>query len=226
MAYIWVNPVTDGMYEPEVLNEFLRRHGYKRLHTSGDWLAIVKEKYGQAVKQAKAPVMDMRCPKIRELLDDLQISSNVVIPDIKPILIHCAKEGSEQEALLEEEKLITTPCQALADMGNALGLKNTVFISWNRFVASLDEEPERIVQKKSPIPPGFFTELGLKTVSITGEKEIREYFKDGVPDNVQLVEMLFCKDGCHNGDGIVLPSNDIDRSCSGTCKTHDMRMCE
>lgn len=211
MAYIWVNPVTDSMYEPEALNELLRRHGYERLHTSGDWLMIVKEKYRLAVEQAAVPVMDMRCPKIRELLDDLHISSQVVIPEIKPILIHCAEEGSGQENLQEEEKLITTPCQALADMGNALGLKDTIFVSWNRFAAFLGEEPERIPQKKSPIPPGFFSKLGLKTVSVTGEEEIRDYFKDGVPDDVELVEMLFCKDGCHNGDGII-SQNGVDES--------------
>jgi len=38
---------------------------------------------------------------------------------------------------------------------------------------------------------------------VTGEAEIREYFKDGVPADAELVEMLFCKDGCHNGDGIL-----------------------
>ena len=46
MAYIWINPVTESMYEPVVLNEFLQRYGYKRFRTSTDWLTIVKEKYG------------------------------------------------------------------------------------------------------------------------------------------------------------------------------------
>ncbi len=68
MAHIWINPVTDSMYEPEVLNEFLSRHGYKRFHTSTDWLSIVKEKYREAVKKSSHTVMDMRCPKTTELL--------------------------------------------------------------------------------------------------------------------------------------------------------------
>ena len=203
MVYIWINPVVDSMYDSEILNAFLRRHGYERFYTTGDWLTIVKEKYRKAVEQSEIPVMDMRCPKIKGLLDDLNVTSEVFIPDIKPILIHCAKEGSEQKALLEEKKLITTPCQALADMGNALALQNTEFVPWNRFIAMLGEEPERIIQKRSPIPPGFFEELGLKAASVTGEAEIREYFKDGVPADAELVEMLFCKDGCHNGDGIL-----------------------
>lgn len=202
MAYIWINPVVDRMYEPDVLNKFLQKHGYKRFHTAKDWLGIVKEKYRLAVEQAAHTVMDMRCPKIRELLEELEITADVTIPEIKPILINCGQEGSEREDLEAEEKIITTPCQALADMGNALGLKNTWFVPWNQFIESIGEEPKGTPPKISPIPPGFFDELRLKTISITGEEEIRKYFTNYIPDEMQLVEMLFCKDGCHNGDGV------------------------
>lgn len=67
---------------------------------------------------------------------------------------------------------------------------------------SMGNELSGIPPKGSPIPPGFFDGLGLKTVSITGEKEIRNYLRNGISDEVQLVEMLFCNEGCHNGDGI------------------------
>ena len=40
-------------------------------------------------------------------------------------------------------------------------------------------------------------------VSVTGEKEIRSFFEKEIPENIQLVELLYCEDGCHNGDGIV-----------------------
>lgn len=202
MTYIWINPVTEGMYEPDVLNEFLHFHGYEHFTTSRDWLTIVREKYRLAVEQSEHTVMDVRCPKIRDLLDEMEIMEEVTIPEINPILIHCGQEGSSRKDLLDEEKIITTPCQALADMGNALGLKNTWFVPWNRFVSTVGSGPAGISPKKSPIPPGFFAQLGLKTVSVTGEEEIRKYFQNYVPDETQLVEMLFCKEGCHNGDGI------------------------
>lgn len=202
MAYIWINPVTESMYEPDVLNEFLQKHGHKRFKTSDNWLTIVKEKYRLAASRATHTVMDMRCPKTKELLDELGITSDVTIPEIKPILIHCGQEGSEREDLRDEEKIITTPCQALADMGNALGFTDTWFVPWNQFLKLIGDEPMGITPKESPIPPGFFDELGLKTISITGEDEIRNHFQNYVPDKVQLVEMLFCKDGCHNGDGV------------------------
>lgn len=202
MAYIWINPVTDSMYEPDVLNEFLYKNGYKRIKTTGDWPNIVKEKYRLAVEQAAHTVMDMRCPKTKETLEELGVIEDVIIPDIKPILIHCGIECSQREDLQGEEIIITTPCQALADMGNALDLKDTRFVPWNKFVESIGGELMSIELRESPIPPGFFYELGLKTVSVTGEKEIRNYFKKCVNSDVQLVEMLFCKDGCHNGDGV------------------------
>ena len=77
-----------------------------------------------------------------------------------------------------------------------------MFVPWNKFVQSIGEEMKNIPPKKSPIPPGFFDGLGLNTASVTGEEDIRNYFRNYVPDEVQLVEMLFCKEGCHNGDGI------------------------
>lgn len=206
MAYIWINPVVDRMYDSDVLNGFLLKHGYKRFYTSKDWLSVVKEKYRIVVKESTNMVMDMRCPKSKELLEELGVHSGVVFPDIKPILIHCGQEGSQKEDLAEEEKIITTPCQALADMGNALDLNNTWFVPWKTFLESIGEYPEGVLPKESPIPAGFFSELGLKTVSITGEEEIREYFRDfqanAMQKEIQLVEMLYCKDGCHNGDGI------------------------
>lgn len=202
MAYIWINPVTAGMYDSDVLNAFLCHHGYKRFEASEDWLTVVKEKYRLAVQRATHTVMDMRCPKVKELLDELEVVSGITIPEINPILIHCGIEGSERKDLQGEEKVITTPCQALADMGNALGLEDTWFVPWNQFLKSIGDKPKGCPPKESPIPPGFFDELELKTVSITGEEEIRDYFKNDVSDEVQLVEMLFCKEGCHNGDGI------------------------
>ena len=202
MPFIWINPVVDKMYEPKALEEFLTAHGYKRIHASTDWLSIVKEKYWQEVAGANRPVMDMRCPATRALLDESGVADAVTLPDIKPILIHCGEECSNDVSWQDEEKVIATPCRALADMGNALKLCNTRFIPWNQFVEMQGEEPERVQPKESLIPPGFFEGLDVKTDSITGEDEIRHYLKTGIPKEVQLVEMLFCKEGCHNGDGI------------------------
>jgi len=194
------------MYDAKDLEVFLQKHGYQRFDVSTDWLGIVKEKYYATVRQATDTVIDVRCPKTKELLDEVGINADVVFPEIHPILIHCGQEGSQRIDLLDDKKVITTPCQALADMGNGLGLENTYFIPWRKFLESIGESPKGRLPKESPIPTGFFSELGVKTDSITGEEEIRAYFerfpKDEVQRDVELIEILFCKDGCHNGDGI------------------------
>ena len=202
MAYIWINPVTESMYEPKKLTDFLQKHGYKQVKVTGDWLNVVKEKYRIAVGEAMTAVIDMRCPKTKQLLDEMGVTAEFTVPTIEPILIHCAREISAREDLQGEEKIITTPCQALVDMGNALGLPDTSFIPWNRFLKTLsdqsgrDEEILAIRQlKESPIPLGFFEDLELKTVSLTGEEEIREYFQtqksNEMAKNIELVEILF-----------------------------------
>lgn len=204
MAYVWINPVVARMYEPEILNTFLCLHGYKRFDVNTDWLAVVKEKYRFAVEDTEDTVVDVRCPRTRAVLEELGVHSAITFPEIHPILIHCGQEGSKRADLLDDEKIITTPCQALADMGNALGLEHTFFVTWKSFLESIGEQPKGQIAKESPIPTGFFAELGVKTASVTGETEIREYFKDFSANEVDLVELLYCKDGCHNGDGIIV----------------------
>ena len=184
MTYIWINPVVESMYEPKKLTDFLHKHGYKQIKVTDDWLNIVKEKYRIAASKATGPVIDMRCPKTKQVMGEMGVTSKFTIPTIEPILIHCAREISAREDLQGEEKVITTQCQALADMGNALGLPNTTFIPWNQFPTTLSDQSVRDNEtlttrqlKESPIPPGFFEDLELKTVSLTGEEEIREYFQ-------------------------------------------------
>ena len=45
MRYIWINPVTESMYEEPVMEEFLTKHGFTRVRCMVDWGQAVKEKY-------------------------------------------------------------------------------------------------------------------------------------------------------------------------------------
>ena len=47
-------------------------------------------------------------------------------------------------------------------------------MSWNQFLDMIGSEPERKQIYKSPIPPGYFKDLDIQTISVTGEEE-----KDG-----------------------------------------------
>jgi hypothetical protein len=147
-------------------------------------------------------VADVRCPAVAALLKENGAHKALRIPEIEPILLHCARELSEREDLKGQEKIITTPCEILADMGNQVGLRDTVFFSWKQFLTRLDECPPAKKLDKSPIPPGFFLELEHPTESISGKEEIRAYLEKADYGDVHMLEFLLCKDGCHNGDGV------------------------
>lgn len=202
MKYIWINPVTAGMYDSAVLNTLLTQHGYKRIEASPHWLDAVKEKYKQAVESTDRTVIDMRCPKIIDFIDAYELRDSVTVPAIEPILIHCGRELSEREDLRGAEKIITTPCRALADLGNSLRLKETRFLPWNHLIASMGGEIAASSLKESPIPPGFFDGLECRKISVTEKENICDLFETFKPGEYDLIELLYCKEGCHNGDGV------------------------
>ncbi len=206
MKYIFINPVVDRMYEKASLDQVLLEKGYQRVEVETDWHALVKEKYNELLKQTNLTVIDKRCPKAIEAIDTYINNEKMVIPSIDPILIHCGIELSNREELKGVQKIITTPCESLAHYGNKLQLLDTEFISWKQFLAQLD--PEKKLQVKSlgasPIPPGYFETLDVKVSSISGKEEIENHFKTESYVSDEIVEMLYCHNGCHNGDGVLI----------------------
>lgn len=200
MKYIWINPVTAQMYQPDDLHRFLTAHGFIQLEASLHWMETVKEKYKQAVKTAPHTLIDMRCPKIIHLIEAYALQDAVTIPAIEPILLHCAREISQKKP--GHQKIITTPCQALADRGNALHLPETTFLPWNQFLSDLGGGLFAEPPQESPIPPGFFHDCSCKKISVTGKDAICDFFAHFPTDTYDLIELLYCSEGCHNGDGI------------------------
>ncbi|CAM2079220.1 MAG: Iron hydrogenase large subunit C-terminal domain-containing protein [uncultured Clostridium sp.] len=206
MQYIFINPVVDKMYNKEELNEVLVKNNYKRIGVEKDWHGIVKEKYKEVINKTNLTILDRRCPlaidKIEKYLDD----EKVIIPKIEPILIHCAMEIANREELKGKRKIITTPCESLAVHGNRLNLDETIFISWKEFLSSLHskENLKNNYIDCSPIPLGYFDSLGVKIKSISGKDNIKECFKNNLYYENNLVEMLYCDNGCNNGDGVLI----------------------
>lgn len=156
---------------------------------------------------------------------------SIQVADIEPILLHCARELSARADLANGEKIITTPCRILAEQGNALELPRTRFVSWKDFLSELGETLEP-APEASPIPPGFFAGLSVPVLSLSGQEEIEAYLQNGimaetqkaaerlvtgtagaenqdtetVTDGVErsplLLELLYCRQGCHMGDGV------------------------
>ncbi len=205
MKYILINPVVDKMYEQEILNNFLKINGYTRVFYNENWADIVINKYKDVIKNAKgATIMDMRCPLAVDTVKDIiEKDQNIIFPDIDPILIHCAREISLREDLKDGEKIIITPCKSLKDMGNNLCMDNTIFMTWLEFLESLDQNIEGNVLNNTPIPLGFFDSLDLKKESISGNDNIESYFRKNKFKNLDMIEMLYCHNGCHNGDGVI-----------------------
>ncbi len=211
MRYLWINPVSAGMCEEDSLNCFLKRHDLTRVECRGDWGRIVWEKYEASLRRG-VTVADARCPEAVRLLEEMRNEPEhrmgmelLKIAPIEPILLHCARELSSRPDLANGEKIITTPCQSLAALGNSLGLENTRFIAWNRLAG--DEVRIRPL-KDSPIPPGYFDGIcredgqAARVMSVSGPEKIRAYVESGSWKQADLLELLYCKDGCHHGDGV------------------------
>ena len=136
---------------------FLKKHGLIQVRCNKDWGAVVKEKYRALAGAGLDTVADMRCPVAGGMAADYrhryeeqgpgersqgEQGPHLVIPDIEPILIHCAREISGRRDLCDGQKLITTPCQALAVAGNAIKLKDTRFLAWNGLLKELGDTVE------------------------------------------------------------------------------------
>lgn len=203
MRYLWFNPVILAMYGQEQLEAFAIENNYQPIYCEQDWGEYVKQRYARHLEESSHTIIDMRCPKAVELLKQQYSMEGYILPPIEPILIHCAREL--QARISEEDSLvITTPCTSLADYGNQLHLRNTVFTTLNHFATSLNC---RLICKpldQSPIPPGFFKELTNDIVSISSKEDIEDYFSKNKRTSPELIELLYCSQGCHKGDGITL----------------------
>lgn len=203
MNYIWINPVARAMYGYENIKNILEAKGFMCVEAQHDWSGIVREKYGDAVRtKTGGTVVDGRCPKAYQMVKQQFCDKNLRFEDIQPILIHTAIDLSQDERYQKKKKWITTPCQCLADEGNGLHLENTEFMTWREFMR-IHHIPLQAVQlQASPIPPGFFAGLPARVNSMTKENVITDYFAAGAYEKDDLVELLYCQNGCHNGDGI------------------------
>lgn len=83
-------------------------------------------------------------------------------------------------------------------------LSNITFYTWKEFC---NKEKIELGEKvdESPIPLGYFKDSFLKICELSEEKEIIDKIKNIKNDNIntyEIIEMLYCKDGCNNGDGL------------------------
>lgn len=203
MSYVLLNPVVVKMYGVEFLNTLLENLGYIMVSANEDWPNIVKKKYQKRLKEADGQtIIDMRCPLSSSLIKEKISKESICFPDIEPILIHCAREISERIDLIGSAKLVITPCESLAIMGNNLNLNQTQFLTWKNFLKQEGVYLDLPRIEMTPIPLGYFDNLGYQVKSLSVEKDIINYFETNNYEDVDIVEVLYCELGCHNGDGV------------------------
>lgn len=198
---LWLNPVVKNMYDFSALKELLQNKGFNIVECEKDHVRDVKVSYKNLC--SKGMVLDSRCPRATNFIRSnfKEFSNN--ISSLNPILIESAIELSSK--LKEDEWLyITTPCEDLAELGNSLKLERTTFLTWKNFKELNDINLQISKIESSPIPPGFFENLGIKTLSLCSKEKIQNAFsyKFSELKNYQIIELLYCENGCHNGDGL------------------------
>lgn len=198
---LWLNPVVKNMYDFSALKELLQNKGFNIVECEKDHVSDIKNSYKNLCP--KGMVLDSRCPRAVNFIRSnfKEFSNN--ISSLNPILIESAIELSSN--LKEDEWLyITTPCEDLAELGNSLKLERTTFLTWKNFKELNDINLQISKIESSPIPPGFFENLDIKTLSLCSKEKIQNAFsyKFSELKNYQIIELLYCENGCHNGDGL------------------------
>lgn len=207
--YILINPVASVMYKEHIgeIHTKLQNHKFKIVEPRCQQ-SVVKEKYKKYCDGCDDTVLDNRCPAAIEFIYQKIELDGVVVPKIEPILIHTARD-LYKEYLLKNKNAsltITTPCESLKILGKEIFKKEhksrIYFKTWNEICDMLNIE--RVAKRTTtPIPMGFFKNLEIPISELSGALEIEKNLKSEILiKKPKLVEILYCKDGCHNGDGV------------------------
>ena len=199
---VWLNPVVKSIYELAALKKSLQDKGFSVMECEKDHVKSVKNAYKNALAQ-KELIFDSRCPRAVNFIRANFKEHASLVSNLNPILIESAMELSSR--LKEDEWLyVTTPCEDLAELGRGLNLARTTFLTWKSFKEQNEINLETKKLEASPVPPGFFSNLEVKTLSLGNKEKIQNAlsYKFRELKNYQIIELLYCENGCHNGDGL------------------------
>jgi len=210
--YLWLNPIVEGMIEKErdIVLRILNNNGYSVVSCTAG-AAVTYEAYRKLINTAsRKPVIDARCPQVTALISRKYPDLSEHIAPIAPILSACAEILYREyvESSLEQSRLtVVAPCIALANDGRARFGNRIRFITWKQLIKEIVGLKVYARLNSSPVPPGFFRNLGNYVVEANGkigvEAILHAVDAGEIPESIRLVELLYCKDGCHNGDGVV-----------------------
>ncbi|MDR5586638.1 hypothetical protein [Clostridium aquiflavi] len=202
--FLWINPVAEKMYGKDIntIEEALIKKGYVLVSCESQ-LDYVKKQYKSYAEKNKNTILDCRCPQTIKVLKEYELTDGYDVPDIEPILIRTSRVLYDKYISKENDSLIITcPCTQLRDF-TAKKLedkKEIIVLTWKEFIES--EEMKSLGKiKASPIPLGFFDNTFENVLKLSNEDMIISAIKKN-QKKYDIIEMLYCKDGCNNGDGL------------------------
>lgn len=206
--YLWINPVAAKMYGEELpaIQEQLEQKGYI-LVSCEQQLSYVEQQYKEYAKTTDQTILDCRCPESIKLLDSVNLTGQFAKPQIEPILLRTSRVLHETYVKEENDQLIITcPCTQLRDFTREQlsDLRGITCLTWKEFIEQQGMKTLGPIEE-SPIPLGFFRQAFDHVLEVSGKEEIINEVKavsESKNTEYDVIEMLYCKDGCNNGNGI------------------------
>lgn len=207
--YIWINPVVEvmaGSLYPAIQQQITARGYTIVLCSSG--LGTVRQEYLECLQvNAGRLTIDTRCPLVGAVIDRDYPALKPYQAQVLPILMVCAQALYEKYVRPSQsyaDLTIVTPCSSLAELGNAKLGNVARFLTWLDFCREQKLAFGLPRANSSPIPPGYFQFPEYRILEASGPDAVRNLLDKTTIhiDNADLLELLYCDGGCHNGDGV------------------------
>lgn len=203
-----LNPVIQRILNEQDYQSLLDRIKNRCGHLVADstpGITEVKKLYQKWLARSdKFPVIDSRCPAIIKMIKNEFPGLIELLAPIDPILITGAKMRLEEFKNEADILSIVSPCRSFIvdfELDNKLKFAKTLIVPWRMFKVSVDFFAPQKKIENSPVPLGFFDNLGVKVYSASGKENCKKLLKN-YPTDAELLELLWCEGGCHNGDGL------------------------
>jgi hypothetical protein len=209
--YVWLNPIVETMVaaDKDRVVHILRQKGYT-IVSCETGATKIREAYRRYLQgDVTIPVIDARCPKITALIKEKYSALSSYVAPIPPILIACAQDLFSkyiEPNAVRATLTIVAPCCALVSVGQGVLGDNIRFVTWRQFEREVNFGKKYSKLDASPVPPGFFKDLENQVAEASGSEDIERLLitvsSGMLSPSVNLLEMLYCDGGCHNGDGM------------------------
>jgi iron only hydrogenase large subunit-like protein len=209
--FVWLNPIVEKMVaaDRDRVAHILGKKGYTVVSCESGAKKI-REAYHRYIQRGVTlPAIDARCPKVVALIKEKYPTLCSYIAPIPPILVACAEDLFSKyiEANSERATLtIVAPCIALVRYGESVFGNDIRFVTWKQFEREIDFVKQYPKLDASPVPPGFFKNLENQVAEANGSEAIEKLLvtvsSGELSPSVNLLELLHCDGGCHNGDGL------------------------